>query len=75
MSALKHGFSAEVVERDENDRATVWLGRCGKHDSFIGESYEAIEDRWRQHVHAATGTVPRAMGDQENRWQPEQVTA
>lgn len=75
MSALKHGFGAEVVARDENNRATTWVGRCGRHVTFVGPSYEDIEDQWRRHVHAMTGKVPSPQGNQENRWTPERVTA
>lgn len=68
MSAPKHGCSFEVVERNANRVATSWLGTCTCKQRWTGASYEETEDKWRQHVHAETGKVPRPCGSQADRW-------
>lgn len=71
MAQRKHGFSAQVTERDYTMRATQWLGKCGRHAEWVGASYEEIEDEWRRHVYEETGRAPSPQGDKENRWSPE----
>lgn len=45
--------------------------QCGGHAQFTGTTYEGVEDAWRAHVHAATGTAPAPMGDLSiTRWVP-----
>lgn len=70
MSAVEHGFSAEVIARNEQGIATQWLGKCARHAKFAGPSYEVVEDEWRKHVHAETGSAPKPMGNKADRWQP-----
>ena len=66
MSALKHGCSFVIVSRDPN----VWRATCGRHQTWDGPTYEVVEDEWRKHVHAETGTAPNPCGDKTGRWEP-----
>jgi hypothetical protein len=66
--AAKHGGSFEVIERASNGKATAWLASCACKTRWTGDSYEVVEDKWRQHVHALTGVAPKAMGSQADRW-------
>lgn len=63
-----HGMSAEVIERDERGRGTAWLVTCGCKTRWTGPTYEVVEDKWRQHLHAETGTPAGPMGDKTDRW-------
>lgn len=71
---MKHGLSTEIVWRNADNTQRTWRGRCGKHAEWTGPTYEYVEDEWRKHYHAETGIVPKAMGGQENRWQPDDET-
>jgi hypothetical protein len=62
----KHRVTVEIVSRDPN----VWLASCGRHAKWTGPTYEAVEDDWRRHVHAETGTAPKPLGAKDNRWMP-----
>lgn len=75
MAKRTHSLTSEVIERDSNRKATVWLGVCGRHQKFTAPTYEEMEDKWRRHVHEETGVAPEPMGDKANRWQPEAVSA
>jgi hypothetical protein len=66
MSA--HGCSFSVTERGADNKATKWVGKCECGDAFVGPTYEAVEDGWRQHYYGATETVPAPMGVKEDRW-------
>lgn len=70
MIADRHGGSFEVVERDAKNVAVTWLATCVCGEKWGGPTYEAVEDRWREHVHSVRGRAPRAHGDQKGRWQP-----
>lgn len=49
----------------------VFTVQCGGHAQFTGHTYEQVEDAWRAHVHAETGTAPAPMGDTTiTRWTP-----
>jgi len=65
-----HPGSFEVISRNASGRATVWRARCGRHRQWDGPTYEAVEDEWRRHVHAETGTMPAPMGDKTGRETP-----
>ena len=70
MSDLKHGALFTVIARGADNVATRWQAQCGHHATFVAESYEAVEDEWRKHVHAETGSAPKPCGDKTNRWEP-----
>jgi hypothetical protein len=65
-----HPASFEVISRDASARATLWRAICGRHLRWDGPTYEAVEDEWRKHVHAETGTAPAPMGNRNGRWMP-----
>jgi hypothetical protein len=49
----------------------VWRAECGDHVSFQGETYEEVEDKWREHVHEQTGRAPTPRGSTDvPRWTP-----
>lgn len=74
MTKQQHGLTVEVLERGPDNRATLWLGSCGStrtsHARWAKPTYEAVEDEWRKHLHAETGTAPEPMGSSEGRWMP-----
>jgi hypothetical protein len=70
MSKPKHYGNFKIVDREP----TVWMASCGRHFTATGATYAEAEDKWRQHVHAETGTAPEAWGDKSvPRWTPEAV--
>jgi hypothetical protein len=46
-----------------------WRGTCQCGADFDGHTYEATEDKWREHVWRATDKVPRPLGAVDDRWQ------
>lgn len=68
MPDKKHGCSFEIIERGPNNSWQTWLATCKCGERWTGPSYEVAEDKWRQHVHAITGSAPQAMGNQAERW-------
>ena len=52
----KHGvdFRCVGVKRE-------WLADCECGQNWLGPTYHAVEDDWRQHVHALTGTEPTSL--------------
>lgn len=63
MSA--HGITVEIISRDPN----VWQARCACKSKWTGPTYEAVEDFWREHVYASTGSITKAFGDRSvPRW-------
>lgn len=68
MSA--HGFSVSITWRDEDNTEQTWTGTCGCKMAWSEPTYEAAEDRWREHVHRVKGTAPEPMGAQVGRWMP-----
>ena len=65
---MKHGMSAEVIERNDVGRATSWLVTCQCKTRWTGPTYEVGEDKWRAHLHEATGVVAAPQGDKTDRW-------
>lgn len=72
---MKHSFSTSVTKRDHDNRGIEWTAQCGRHATFVGATYEQVEDSWRQHHFDATGIAPAPMGDKANRWMPSVVSA
>lgn len=68
MSA--HGVSVTVTARRQDGMATQWQARCACREKWSGKTYEAVEDGWRQHIHALTGRAPRPCGEKGGRWMP-----
>jgi hypothetical protein len=66
VSRSKHGVSFQIVSRNPN----VWQGKCGRHATFTGASYAAVEDAWREHVWREAGNSPTPTPNQdEPRWE------
>ena len=71
MSKKTHTIVAQIIWRLN---PVVWEAKCGRHAAWTGPSYEAVEDKWRQHVYEATGQAPEPAGDTTvSRWSPEGV--
>lgn len=63
----RHALRGVSVNQDSG----VWGGRCSKHMVFWGATFERLEDLWREHVYAETGTAPKPTGDRTiKRWRP-----
>lgn len=65
---IKHGCGFEIIERGPDNSWQTWLASCKCGAKWTGSSYEAVEDKWRQHVHVETGIAPDPMGAQVARW-------
>ena len=70
LKATGHGGEFQVVRRDPDGRAVTWVATCEDHGAWTGPTYEAVEDEWRKHVYAETGTAPAPMGSKTGRWVP-----
>lgn len=75
MAHSKHGCGFEIIERGPNNSWQTWLATCTCKERWSGESYAIVEDKWRMHVHEATGKAPGPHGPTEGRWMPEAVSA
>ena len=65
----KHGMSAEIVWRNEDNSLQTWRVRCScRRAEWTGPTYEYTEDEWRKHVHSLTGKAPSPAGKTEGRW-------
>jgi hypothetical protein len=67
MSAAKHGVSFVIIAREPN----VWQATCTCRERWTAPTYEAAEDRWREHIFQVKGFAPKPMGDKTNRWEPK----
>lgn len=66
-----HGASFEIVWRNPDNTKRTWRAKCAcRFGAWEGPEYEAVEDEWRKHFHAETGTAPEPMGNKVGRWQP-----
>lgn len=64
---MAHDMQTHIVSR----RPNVWEMRCACGQRWRELLYESVEDRWREHVHAETGTLIKPGGNTKiERWKP-----
>jgi len=61
-----HGCSFVITDRSPIN----WRATCRCKRVWNGPTYEAVEDGWREHVHATVGKVVEPAGKRDGRWTP-----
>jgi hypothetical protein len=71
VKAVKHGVSVTHPFPNPGQPDNLWRAVCDCGERWITAGhYETVEDEWRKHVHAETGTAPSLHGSREGRWMP-----